>query len=302
MIVNVCSENFYILEAFASETRIRILELLDEKPMNIREIAEKLEISSTIVAKHISKLEKAGIIKSETSPGKRGTQKVSSIQLDQMTLLLRKNKNTRNVYTYSIPIGQYSNYHVKPTCGLASTAKIIGLVDDPRYFADPEHINASFLWLAGGWVEYRIPNYLLRNQKINSIEFMFEICSEAPGYNDNWPSDITFSINNHEVGMWTCPGDFGNPRGVFNPLWWPSTHTQYGLLKTVIVNEQASFLDGITISDKTISNLNISYGKEIIFKIASEESTVNQGGLCLFGKGFGNYNMDIEVVIEYEYL
>ena len=33
-----------------------------------------------------------------------------------------------------------------------------------------------------------------------------EVSSEFPFSNNNWPSDITFSLNGVELGTWTSPG------------------------------------------------------------------------------------------------
>src|SRR5690606_1909033 len=107
---------------------------------------------------------------------------------------------------------------------------IIGMIDDPRYFSDPDHIHAKHLWFASGYVEYRIPNYTVTTQTITGVTISLEICSEAPGFNENWPSDITFSLNDVALGTWTCPGDFGKKRGAYTPDWWVNM-TQYGLLK-----------------------------------------------------------------------
>lgn len=63
--------------------------------------------------------------------------------LESATLQFRvKEQADQNRYAVSIPIGQYSAYEVKPTCGLCSDTKIIGMVDDPRYFSDPENVKA----------------------------------------------------------------------------------------------------------------------------------------------------------------
>ena len=55
---------------------------------------------------------------------------------------------------------------------------------------------------------------------IDQITLSFEISSEAPGVCDNWPSDITFRLNDINIGKWTSPGDFGDVRGMFTPDWW----------------------------------------------------------------------------------
>lgn len=300
MILEVTTKNVAFLEAIASETRIKIIEMLNEKPMNIKELAAKLGISSAITTRHVQQLEQAGIIKSESNTGVRGIQKVCHLQLNQVTLLFRTNSlNTEGrKYIHSIPVGQYTAFKVNPTCGLASESKIIGVLDDPRYFDDPEHTHARLLWFSSGWIEYRIPNMLLHNQKIKSLRISLEICAEAPGFNENWPSDITFSINGKSIGLWTCPGDFGSTKGALTPEWW-AYGTQYGLLKTISVQENGTYLDGIHLSETTVADLQLTRGKEIILRIASAADATNPGGISLFGKGFGNYNQDIEVTIEY---
>lgn len=296
--MDVKTQNMAFLEVFSSDTRVRIIEMLNSKPMNIKDMAGELGLSSAIVTKHIQKLEEAGIVRCENMTGKRGMQKVCHLSMEQVTLQLRVKTVSPKHSVLSIPVGQYSSFQVDPTCGLASRERLIGIMDDPRYFADPEHTKASLLWFGSGWVEYRIPNYLLSNQQAKSLAISLEICSEAPGYREDWPSDIFFSLNGVEVGKWTCPGDFGKTKGNYTPEWW-SLGTEYGLLKTLLVNQEGSFIDGVRISGKTIGDLSIAYGNEILFRLAAPENAPNPGGMTLLGKGFGNYDQDIQVVIEY---
>ena len=54
------------------------------------------------------------------------------------------------------------------------------------------------------------------------------------------------------------------------------------------------YIDGNTrLSEVTIDQLGIRYQSKIDFRISSPEHAHNQGGVSLFGKGFGNYNQDI---------
>lgn len=299
MKLDVITANMRILECFSSETRVRIIELLNEKAYNIGELAEALGLSSAIMTKHIQKLEEAGIVATENLVGKRGTQKRCTLKLDQMTLMLRtsvaEELTSQNRFTADLPVGQYIGYEVHPTCGLASSEKRIGMMDDPRYFDDPEHTKAEHLWFASGFVEYRIPNYLVGSQTAAGLAISLEICSEAPRYNENWPSDITFSVNGIDVATWTCPGDFGSRRGLYTPSWW--VDTQYGLHKTLSVTDHGTFVDGVQFSGIRIGQLNIRAGQELRFRIACPETAVHCGGVSLFGKGFGNYPQDIQVTI-----
>ncbi len=281
-----------------------MIELLNERPMNIKELADAVGLSSAIVTKHVQKMEEAGLLVTESIAGKRGMQKLCRIALDELTLVLKQGPAAErrlapaNRYEVSLPVGQYSSCAVKPTCGLASEHGMIGMVDDPRYFSDPEHVKASHLWFGSGFVEYRIPNYLLRNQTALSLDISLEICSEAPGFNENWPSDISFYVNDFLLGTWTCPGDFGETRGVYTPEWWIN-RSQYGLLKTLSVGPTGAYIDGVRLSDVTLDALGLAYGETISFRIAALETARHVGGVTLFGKGFGNYNQDIHVSLTY---
>ncbi|CAG7627420.1 ArsR/SmtB family transcription factor [Paenibacillus allorhizosphaerae] len=299
MNIEVSSKNIRFFEALSSETRIKMIELLNEQPMNIKELAEKLGISSAIVTKHAQLLEQAGIISSKSLNARRGTQKVCSLLLDQVHLHFRDKGRGPNEIAASIPVGQYISYEVKPTCGLASSTKQIGNVNDPRYFADPEHVHASIIWFGSGYVTYRIPNFLQNDQTLSSLEVSLEICSEAHRHNEQWPSDITFYINDICLGTWTCPGDFGGPPGIYNPPWWTYYNTQHGQLKTITVNKQMTVIDGDVMSQVTVNDLNVAPGKELFLKIAVHEDAVNCGGINIFGKDFGNYNQDIRVTMTY---
>lgn len=103
---------------------------------------------------------------------------------------LNSQEASKDIYEVDIKVGHYSDYHVYPTCGLATAEALIGEVDDPRYFAHPDRYNSDILWFSRGYVEYIIPNFLPPSQKIDQITISLELSSEAPGCNDNWPSDI----------------------------------------------------------------------------------------------------------------
>ena len=147
-------------------------------------------------------------------------------------------------------------------------------------------------------MSYKVPNFLLSNEAPTELEISLELCSEAPGSADNWPSDISFYFNDVRLGQWTSPGDFGHVRGRFTPEWWNPNINQFGLLKIIRVDSHGSFIDGIKISDVTIHDINIS-SKQWNFRIAVEKDARNVGGVTLFGSGFGNYNQDLLFTLYY---
>ncbi|CAI6034460.1 ArsR/SmtB family transcription factor [Cohnella sp. JJ-181] len=311
MEIEFSTKHMEIWECLSSSTRVRMIELLRDEPMNLRELADKLGISGAIVSRHVQQLESAGLIAADSVPGERGRQKMCRLLHDRMTIVFRPSSSSEHSpaadwndggkgYRVSIPIGQYTKFDVKPSCGLASFIKRIGMVDDPRYFADPEHVEAQHLWFSSGYVEYRIPNYLITATTPTVLRMTLEIGSEAPGYREDWPSDIDFSINGVHVGRWTSPGDFGKSRGLLNPDWWGDRDSQHGVQKALLVTEDGSFMDGVKISDVRVSELGIRPGSEIYLRISSSESAAYPGGVSLYGRKFGNYPHDIEVMVRYE--
>lgn len=289
-----------IFKALSSEIRILILELLaTNQALNLNEIAKKLNLSNGAITMHIKKLEESGLIEINTSVGKHGIQKVCYLNKDKLIVDLRS-KDVDNLYEVEIQVGHYSNYQAVPTCGLATKDSIIGDFDEPRYFADPQRIESEIIWMAEGFLEYRIPNYLKANQTFREIQFSMEIGSEAPGSNDNYPSDLYFYLNGIEIGYWTSPGDFGDTRGTFNPDWWPPHLNQYGMLKLIRINNEGSFIDGCRISDLTLDDIQLDYKSELTFRIAVTDKPVNKRGLTIYGKHFGNYSQDLLARVLYD--
>lgn len=287
------------MECLASRSRLQILEILGlAGPQNIKTLAEKIDLSFAVVAKHVVLLENAGLISTELVPGKRGTQKVCRLVTSEITIRFVQNLvNERRTFVY-IPVGHYCACEVAPTCGLASVEKVIGYRDDPRYFSNPEHVDASLVWFTSGWVEYRIPSYIIPPQPVELFQIKLELCSEYPNYREDWPSDIHFYLNDILLGVWTCPGDFGNVKGMYTPSWWTGG-TEFGHQKELTITAQGTMLDGIPMSSVTLDDLNLETGKDIMFKIAVPADAENVGGINIFGKGFGNYGQDIEVMLDY---
>ena len=293
-------EGLSLFKALGSNVRIQIINLLlQKKEMNMNELATELNITNGALTGHIKKLEDAGLISISSEVSGHGNQKKCSVHLDKILIDFDSQSTTENIFQTELKVGQYSDYSVYPTCGLASSSKLIGEVDDARYFAHPDRYNADILWFTKGYVEYIVPNFIPTLQKIDQISISAELASEAPGVNDVWPSDIHFYINDVCLGSWTSPGDFGGIKGIFTPDWWEPNWNQYGLLKLLVINDKGTFIDGLQISNITIGDFNFDYKSTIKLKFAVPDTAHYVGGLTIFGKNFGNYNQDINVRISY---
>ena len=127
-----------------------------------------------------------------------------------------------------------------------------------------------------------------------------EMCSEVPGTNKEWRSDISVWINEKHIGVWTSPSDFGDRRGKFTPLFWELEGSQYGLLTSWEVTENGTFLDGQQISDVKLKDLEINKHHSVKVRIGIALKAKNFGGINIFGKGFGDYDQDIILKLFFE--
>lgn len=201
-----------------------------------------------------------------------------------------------------MPIGAFVNINVMPTCGLAGELGIIGHLDDPTAFYEPERIHAQLMWFRRGFVEYNFPNRLPAGALLEDVEVSFEVCSEAPLHHSDWPSDITVWIGSREVGTWTSPADFGGERGALTPFWWDTQNSQFGLLKVWKVSSNGSFVDGVPISTISLRDLSLKTGEPIPVRIGIKDNAAHVGGINLFGSRFGNYPQGIVLRQHYKRL
>ncbi len=300
MKINTEEKNLPVYEALASAVRLKILNLLAVKPMNIKELAEATGLSSAIMTMHVRKLESAKLILTRRKRISGAVQKVCSLIPDRIIEIeLPKSDNIRRSHDSAVSIGHFSDFQVVPTCGLATVEKVIGNFDDVRSFLAPERVDAKILWFSKGFVSYKIPNYLLAAQQPEELEISMEISSEAPGINEDWPSDISFWLNGVYLGYWTSPGDFGEQRGKLTPRWWSDNINQYGVLKVIRINNEGTFMDGNQISECTLADVDIRRNMWD-FKVEVSEDAEYVGGLTLFGDQFGNYPQDILFKLYYQ--
>lgn len=294
-----------IFKALSTPMRVRIMELIYQNDhLNMNELAETLGLTNSAISLHVAKLENAGLVTIQTTAGKRGVMKIVQPVYKRLIINLAADSqtNVRPCYQDNISIGHYTFADIHPTCGISTVKNIIGELDEPRAFAYPDRFQASILWIGWGSILYTLPNRLNPGQKLTELQISFEISSECPGINEDYPSDIYFEINNIPLGKWISPGDYGARKGMLSPNWWPEFLNQYGLLKTLIINEEGTYIDGANnrISQTTITDLKIDYNSNIDFKFSVPRDTANCGGLTLFGENFGDYSQNILVKAYYE--
>ncbi len=290
MDLDISDKSIPVFAALDSKVRVHIIKLLSEKKMNVSEISKAIGLSSPITIMHLNKLQAANIIRTE----KKGNQRISSLRVDTINISFPQQLYIPyENWDIELPIGQYTNFDVQPSCGLAGQNGFIGKVDNPSYFMDPERYRAGMLWFSKGFVEYQVPNYLKDNQQLEMVELSAELSSEFPFSNNNWPSDITVSLDGHEIGTWTSPGDFSDIRGRYTPKWVYNDMNQYGMLKSFRISKHGSYIDGQHAADTLVTDLDPSKNSWTL-RFEVKDTAKNVGGCTIFGKKFGNHDQGIK--------
>lgn len=294
-------ETVRFCKALSSPLRVEMLQyILSHEETSPNDLAEAFSVSRAAVTQNLHLLAEAGLVGLTSYNSRTSQKKTCYLRDNKFVITLGENPSADVSYQSEIPIGQYTNYQVFPTCGIATSDFLIGQEDDPRYFDSPQRTDAGILWFTKGFVEYRLPNYLREGNVPTELQISLELSSEAPGHAMNWPSDISLWLNGTLLCTWRSPGDFGEKKGIYSPEWWITGWNQYGLLKLFTVNKDGTFVDGFQVGDVTIDDLAISSTSEMRFRIGITEDAENPGGVTIFGRGFGNYDQNIRMRMIFE--
>lgn len=287
--------------ALASPVRIRIMQALGRRSMNVGELAQTLSIPMSSTALAVKILEEAGLVRTQSQPGARGSMKICNRKIDTLSVdLAPRGVQETSVLVMQMPIGGYSSAEgIKATCGLAGEQTYVGDMDDPNSFYVTNRFGAQLIWFRQGALEYRFAFPYIKDMVYDWLEVSFEACSEAPMYRDPWKSDIVVSVNDKRLGVWTCPCDCGGRRGKLTPDWWPELSTQFGFLKTWRVDGEGSYLDNACTGDVRIEQLGLDSSGYISVRIEVPADAENVGGINLFGDHFGDYAQHILLRLGY---
>lgn len=281
-------------KALSGDLRLRILEALTDGPKSISQLMALLGAAQPTVSINVQLLEQAGLLESALSANR---EKVCSRPFDQLVIDLPRapGDTLRELEHIAMPIGMYTQCAVQAPCGLAGKDGLIGTPDDPRSFYLPERADASLLWFSeAGFVEYRFPDPTPPEQWIRELIIQAELCSEAKGFDEDYPSDITLSVNGIETAVVTPKGDYGKERGQQTPTWWVYG-TQYGEFYEWRITQSGTYVNGIRAADVGIHDVLIGERPHIDLRLAVKPDAKHCRGMNLFGSGFGNHGQNIQL-------
>ncbi len=281
-----------VFKCFTSVTRIQILNLLSEKSYNIKELAESLQVSTSIMTRHIIMLENAGIIYSYIKPARRGIQKVCTLKEKEIIINNNNiNVNEQNHVIY-IPVGLYNTAFVSSHCGLYADNYVIGLVDDPRYFNSPDHFKADIIWFENGYIEYNLPTSKFINNNISQLQI--SIVVEAKTYS-NFPkkTKILFLLNDIILCDYSIIANYylvqkNNNLDI-------NSHIKKSTLILLTLTEKGCFLNEHYTSDITIKDVLKDENRDAIFRISMPEENNNNNILYIYGSKTNSNGQDLMI-------
>ncbi len=278
--------------ALGSKTRLEIINEIRKKPnINLNELAEKLKLTNGALTSHIKMLSDLGIVQVNITSAKRGAQKVCSLNNILFLIDLFKNEYNNNFYEENIPIGLFSNFYTNSNCGLISQKKIIGEINEPKYFSSSNRLNSNLIWFSDGYLEYSIPNLIEEKQTITEIQISLELSTAINSKNNL--SIINLNLNNKPIASFNVDNIQDNSKGLYSPEWW--NFKSFGKLFVIKINSNGVFLNDVKISDVDISQINIVNNEKINLNISCDDN-----GVAIFGNNFGNYNQDIKVKVSFD--
>ena len=179
--------NLKFFEVLSSKTRLEIIEMLSTKEMNIKEISERLSISSSIVTRHISLMEEIGFLETDFVPALRGRQKICRLKEKSIRVIFDPEQRTKD-YKTVVPIGSYSQaLDIKAPCGIANKNGAIGVCDDPRYFLIPDRYSLEKVWYSQGVLKYSIDELDFVNISSLKLKISFPSINTFPDVGRSTP-------------------------------------------------------------------------------------------------------------------
>ena len=292
--------------ALSSPVRIQMIRLVNKKNMLASEIAAELNLPLSSAIFHLNILEEAGIINKSFSTKGKGTLHWYTYSTNIAIIRFRNSNGyskpeSRAPYVHQINIGEYIDAEFSNQCGIATADKQIMAADPHNVFVAGRH-DAQIIWSEGyGSLLYAIPNNYAQQGKLDEIKISLEICSEAPGFNSDYPSDITFSINGIELCTFVSLGDYGDRYGKFTPSWWYPESTKYGILTNIRIRSNGVFLNEKLVNKSIcLQDLKLQESNKTTFGIAVKKNAQHPGGFNIFGSKFGDYDQHIVFTATYK--
>ncbi len=296
-IANICN-------ALGDIDRLNILKQLQTPPYlkSVSDLQKATKIPKSTLIRHLQKLEEANVISALYRSSSTGTTRVFQRDMRKFCLNLYYKGDPIPMqnevrYVESMGVGQYTDF-IGDSLGFSTAERSYHFITENCF--TNKRFDAQIVYCTTGRITYYFSNKTAKYHELTSLTLSLEICSEAPYFDDDYLSDITFWINHKEILTYLSDGDYGDHRGKLNPDWWPNTNSQYGKLITITISNQEVLLNGKRIESRfRLKDLNLQKGNKIVLTVGNKDTCEHPGGFNIFGQGFGDYAQDINLIFTF---
>lgn len=292
-----------LCEALGNETRLKIIKLLQKSPFirSVPQLVKELSIPKTTLMHHLTKLEEVNILSIFYKSSRHATVRYIGRDLRSLHVTLYCNEEEQTMQTFSevqsLGVGQFTDFS-GIALSFATKKELFRLITDCCFI--PQRFDAGLVYANFGKITYYFNNNTAKQYRITELNLSLEICSEAPYFDNEQKSDITFWINRQEIATYRSEGDYGDRRGKLNPEWWPNINSQYGKLLVLTIREECVLLNGELATSKVrLSDLALQNGNKIVVTLGNKDTAEYPNGFNLFGKDFGDFAQDICLELKY---
>lgn len=289
-------------EAISNPLRIKILRELQKEPFifSVPQLVKNLKIPTTTLIHHLEKLEKGGLVRMRYKGSTQGTTRIVSRGNAQALITFICNsfaeEDALKIYSQELKVGLYADFKGDDFNIVTNEQEL----KNKNPFIE-ERVLADLIYTPNGIITYNFNNEVAKTRQVEKINFSLELCSEAPYYNNDFLSEITFWINQKEVCTYISLGDYGDRRGNLTPTWWSRRNTQYGKLVNVLIDKTGVYLNDKLVNDKIfVDDLGLDKDNKIVFAFGNKSTATYVGGFNLFGKNFGDYAQEIIFNVYYK--
>lgn len=293
-----------ICDALGDVNRLKILRELQTPPYlkSISDLEKTTKLPKTTLIRHLQKLEECNIVSVLYRTSSQGTTRVFQRDMRNLNIELYYKGDPLSLekevtHIESLGVGHYADF-IGNSFGFTTLERSYHFITENCF--SNKRFDAQLVYCTNGRITYYFSNKIAKYHELTSLSICLEICSEAPYFDNDYMSDITFWINNKEVYTYLSEGDYGDHRGKLNPDWWPKTNTQYGKLITITITPEEVLFNGKHVDSKVrLKDLNLQKGNKVILTLGNKDICLHPGGFNIFGQGFGDHQQDINLIFKY---
>lgn len=286
-----------VLKALSNETRYRIVEILQNGPLSVSEIARELGISQPTVTSYIGMLERVGLVSTRIQRSPRSFNKLCYVLFNNVSFSFEGPGPHKepDVYSIELPVGHYTAFRSQGTSLLASEAGIIASSKEYAGFFHPNRMEAELLVVTNGEIHYFFPHNIPDEHEVVYLELSMELAVAFPDHPGE--VEVLIAINNREVSPFRLEYRRVDEENINMADWYPEGLSRMGTLCLCRIDSSGATINGRPAGKITAPDLGLDFMQPIAVRMTVRSDGPNGRGIAIFGKAFGRYEQCINLAI-----